>query len=323
MFSDESWNCEVTSNIDRGREWYVLSHLVRGSIGATILFEWDDERWDREDWLLWALESDWVSLDGAWSCSFDGPPIGCRGKIGQLQGSVGFPPFLKVADAESSSSETWCASVLRYKDRMYFSRYATSSSTTAISLISSSACWGKPGKTIRWNSSCCQVKISENEPPLGMGLSNEHHRHNGSDSLPSLASVVPRTGPAVALEDSESAGTRTRQHGQSHSRHFHDCFTIPNRSVYERRQTHMVGKLPWTHTSFVNVSLAVWSAYVMVIGSNFAVYQLSSKGQTSFKEWKSNTCRNFPRQIKLEKYLHYRYFETEKQKDWDIIEQWS
>lgn len=150
---------QVTSSIDNGREWYKSTAL------DTDLLEGEPiERWDTEYWYWWILESNsfsgpqlplhsigWFPFEFWWKVRWLdwltelwlSVVISCLGTAGNILLCV--IDFLHISSRPCWDENCW-SNVSLYKERRYRSKWITSSSNTAISLISSLVAW----KSIKW-----------------------------------------------------------------------------------------------------------------------------------------------------------------------------
>lgn len=145
--------------MDKGWEWHARKALAKESPGGEVLVK-KAERWDNEEWQRWTPESN----------SFSSPPIAMGSLHGLSSASqpdctaelslidviscleawriLTFGVF--IGDLYLSSLAGWdtedvCwSNACRYKERRYCSKYTTSNSNTAISLINSVAGWSHP-----------------------------------------------------------------------------------------------------------------------------------------------------------------------------------
>lgn len=168
---------EVTSIMDNGWEWHARKALTKDSSVGVALVE-KAERCESEEWQRWTFESK----------SFSSPPI-------PLDSSTIFPrnwqpdctaelsPFDIISGWEISNNlllgvvrgdfnlssfdgdiEHTCPSnAFRYKERRYCSKCTTSSSSTAISLISSVAGWCHIKQFLKWITKEIAVSQYENQ----------------------------------------------------------------------------------------------------------------------------------------------------------------
>lgn len=135
----------LTSNIDKGNEWNESTASARVPLGGEVLIL--QAEWESDEWQRWIPESTNFSIE-SWVCkellelitklfSFDlkrSPGTSERDRL-WIDESGLFISFNVDKD------DTLSSNVFRYNERRYFSKYNTSNSRTAISLIKSLAGW--------------------------------------------------------------------------------------------------------------------------------------------------------------------------------------
>lgn len=158
--------------MDNGWEWQALRDLSIDSAGGDVLVT-NAEHWDNEEWQRNTLESNSLSSGPLPLCSFLGVSSSCAldcilcsfPGVSSLRSSdcmAEHPLFNKTSRLETSmilalgvvekdftfsslvdgETEDNCwSNALRYKERRCCSRYTTSNSNSAISLINSVAGW--------------------------------------------------------------------------------------------------------------------------------------------------------------------------------------
>lgn len=158
----------VTSIMDNGWEWHARTALPKVSGGGEFLFE-NAERCDSEEWHRWTPESNSCSsppilLDSfhVLSCDWQadwvpevalldvtsGTEASSNLCLGVVTGVFNLSSWL-----DGETEDICWSNAFRYKERRYCSKYTTSSSNTAISLINSVAgcgyrnTWSSKSKT--------------------------------------------------------------------------------------------------------------------------------------------------------------------------------
>lgn len=148
------WRSEDTSIMDKGCEWQARKAFPSGSAGGEVLFD-RVEHWDSEEWQRWILESksfsspaQLVSFHGlntnqlSWPESFSLSDVmsdlenSRRLRLGVVKGD-----FILSSFADGDKEDVCWSNAFLYSERRYCSKYPTSASNTAISLMSSVAGW--------------------------------------------------------------------------------------------------------------------------------------------------------------------------------------
>ena len=142
--------------MDKGWEWQARKALDKESTGGEVLVEYT-ERWDNEEWQRWTPESNSFSsppipLDSFHGLSSNSQPV-CATELSLFDVISGLEALwilalgvfigdFNLSSLEDGDTEVICwSNAFRYKERRYCSKYTTSNSNTAISLINSVAGW--------------------------------------------------------------------------------------------------------------------------------------------------------------------------------------
>lgn len=160
--------------MDKGCEWQARRDSVNPSEGGDDLVANADEHWDNEEWQRYIPESkcfpscwckfcsfsrvsgsyplySFCGVSSSWSIDFTAEPPLLNNTSGlevsvNLALGVGGGDFTLSSLVDGATKDNCWSNALRYKERRCCSKYTTSNSSTAISLINSAVGWSHKKK---------------------------------------------------------------------------------------------------------------------------------------------------------------------------------